>query len=74
MSIEFLMAAGPDQRDAEVYRLQRCRIAAPAAAIGLLECERLLDPQFVRHRQAILAFQRSCCLARFHIPAGSRAA
>src|SRR5512141_2414090 len=68
------MTAGPDQRDAEVYRLQRRRSAAPAAAIDLLECERLLDLQFVRHWDTIPAFQRRFCRSRFHIPTRSRAA
>jgi len=36
-------ALGAAQGEAEVYRLQRVGIAAPAA-IGFLECERLLDP------------------------------
>jgi hypothetical protein len=41
---KFLNRLGANQRDAEVYRLERRCIAAPAAAIGLLERERFLDP------------------------------
>jgi hypothetical protein len=38
----------PAQSNAEVHRLQGGRIAAPAAAVGFLERERLLDPQSAR--------------------------
>jgi hypothetical protein len=38
----------PAQRNAEVDRLERGRAAAPAA-IGFLERERLLNPQFARN-------------------------
>ena len=57
----------PAQRNAEVDRLERGRVAAPAA-IGFLERERLLDPQFARNRKAL-----SNCRLRF-CPAHARAA
>ena len=47
--IDIIMAA---HRDAEVDRLERGRVGAPAA-VGFLERERLLDPQFARNRKAL---------------------
>jgi hypothetical protein len=42
-------------RNAEIDRLKRAGVAAPATAIGFAELERFLDPYSVRDREAILA-------------------
>src|SRR5258706_15065008 len=42
----------PAHRNAEVDRLERGRVAAPAA-VGFLERERLFNPQFSRNRKAL---------------------
>src|ERR1700726_678054 len=62
------------KRDAETHRLQRGGAAAPASAIGLLECEGLLDSDPVRDRKTVPARRRRLCLAGFQIPAGAGAA
>src|ERR1700682_5131272 len=43
------------QRNAEVYRLERRCIAAPAPAVGFLERECFLDSQFARNRKTVPA-------------------
>jgi hypothetical protein len=59
------------ERDAEIHRLQRGRVAAPASAIGLLERESLLDPEPVRDTEAVPACERWVGLAGLQIPAGA---
>jgi hypothetical protein len=57
------------QRNPDLYRFERGCIAAPAAAICFLKCERLFNPQPVRYRKTISAFQQRLCFPGLHIPA-----
>src|SRR5215475_13903532 len=67
-----LMAAA--ERDAKIHRRQRGGAAAPAALIGLLKGESLLDPDPVRDRKAVTTARRGSRPTGFHVPARAGAA